>query len=138
MSISSTLTNLMNAVRSATDESNKMNVDEASMKLNNLINAISTWQHLPNITPLNSLMSTGYYYANGFELSGKPANISNTDKVRLMVLNYNHKVVQVFATPSVIWCRNYIDSAWTSWNKLGGVVKTVLFATHFHERRCAA
>ncbi len=36
MSISSTLTNLMNAVRSATGESNKMNVDDAIKLLLNI------------------------------------------------------------------------------------------------------
>lgn len=36
MSISSTLTNLMNAVRSATGESNKMNIDDAIKLLLNI------------------------------------------------------------------------------------------------------
>lgn len=136
MSLNDEMTGLMNAVRNVTDRDDKLSVDDASIKLNGWANSVGQWQHLPSITSLNSLMSTGYYYANGFELSGKPANISDTDKVRLMVLNYNYKVVQVFATPSVIWCRNYIDSAWTSWNKLGGV-KAVLSALHL-ERRCLA
>lgn len=125
--ITDSLTSLMNTVRSITGSTNKLSVEDAITKLNQYTDDIGNWKH-PIGGVLNNTFSSGYYYGKGIDFQGKPANISNTDKVRVIVVNYNSKVLQVFITPSVVWSRNYINNSWTDWKLLGGGAKALLSA----------
>ena len=122
--ITDKLTSLMTTVRTITGVNNRLSLDEASSQLKTYSNAIGNWNKcIGSHNVLNSIMSSGYYYGYGANFSNKPANIANTDLVRLMVVNYSYKVLQVFATPSVIWARNYINNSWTDWKLLGGELR---------------
>lgn len=137
MPLSEIITSFMNSFRSFTGINKKLSFKDAQNYLNALQVDLGKAKQCYEMTTINDLMTTGYYYGIGSIFSNKPPAIDNKDHVRILVRSNDNNVYQLFLKDNIIWYRHYTNNAWSAWLRVGGVVRAVLYALHL-ERRCLA
>ena len=132
MSFNDEMTGLMNAVRQQTGTSDKLSLHEAAALLKDF-KGLRKNDIFQGIELTSNLTEPGWYHSAGRYLWGKPANVANQDDVEVAVIkDSKNNVAQLFFVNGIVWGRALVSNNWTSWNKLGGVIKTLLCAVQQH------
>lgn len=125
MNASETMKNHMDAVRGVTGVNGLLSMAMATDALKGF-NGI---KHIGYMIALNGFRNTGIYEGIGGRISNKAGLVGNDDQVVIINLTPNDSyTVQLFFANDFAWMRFYLNSAWTAWIKLGGVINPVLSA----------
>ena len=136
MSLSETMTALMDSARSLTHTTQKMNIEDLTKLISNYLGFKRNYIY--NAVLLNDITEPGIYYSTGIYLSGKPANIKKEDTITLLVFQdqFANKIQIFVGSNNIFWVRRWENNSYTAWQEVGGVVNLILTATF--ERRCVA
>ena len=140
MSLNEKMTDLANTVRSVSDTSEKLGIDDMKNVVSQLGN-FHDFGNMPNGTDANECIKSGVYIVREYS---KYKNIPSSPYGVLTVLaplGGAAYVAQLYASITAngsFYLRIKNGSfGWTDWKKLGGVTDLLLTA-HISERGCAA
>ena len=120
MSLSETMTALMDSARSLTHTTQKMNIEDLTKLISNYLGFKRNYIY--NAVLLNDITEPGIYYSTGLYLSGKPANIKKEDTITLLVFQdqFANKIQIFVGSNNIFWVRRWENNSYTAWQEVGG------------------
>ena len=120
MSLSETMTALMDSARSMTHTNQKMNIEDLTKLMSNYLGFKRNYIY--HAVLLNDITEPGIYYSTGQYLSGKPNNIKNEYHITIVVFQdqFSNKIQIFIADDNIIWVRRWENNSYTVWQKVGG------------------
>lgn len=124
----------MNAVRGVTGASGLLSMAMAT----DVLNKFAGFKQIERNITMDDFKDNGSYVSTGEYVSGKPGQIMNDDQIILINMAPNNAyTVQIFLASDNYYIRSSVKNQWSSWKRLGGVIKTILTAV-LPVRGCAA